>query len=114
MNIDVREYLRINPISVHDPTLSENGTDCFLVFPESGEYEAWTQNQLFNLLYETIFGDLVDVTVIPPKFKVRVDGETIEWNDDVHIRADQFREYVHRGVYETFKNNFEQNMRTLE
>lgn len=32
MNIDVREYLRINPISVHEATLSGNPTDCFLLF----------------------------------------------------------------------------------
>lgn len=41
MNIDVREYLRINPISVHDLTLSENGNDCFLFFckqKQNGEY----------------------------------------------------------------------------
>ena len=30
MNIDVREYLRINPISVHELTLSEAERDCFL------------------------------------------------------------------------------------
>lgn len=35
MNIDVREYLRINPISVHDLTLSDNGDDCFLFFYKS-------------------------------------------------------------------------------
>ena len=37
MNIDVREYLRINPISVHELTLSGDGKDCFLYFPEDGE-----------------------------------------------------------------------------
>lgn len=33
MNIDVREYLRINPISVLDLSLSSNDNDCFLFFP---------------------------------------------------------------------------------
>ena len=33
MNIDIREYLRINPISVHKLTLSGDGKDCFLYFP---------------------------------------------------------------------------------
>ena len=35
MNLDVREYLRINPISVHDLTLSDNDSDCFLFFPST-------------------------------------------------------------------------------
>ena len=45
MNIDVREYLRINPISVHELTLSDDGSDCFLLFPndEGGDYKACTQ-----------------------------------------------------------------------
>ena len=43
MNIDVREYLRINPISVHELTLSGEGKDCFLLFPsDSDGYEACT------------------------------------------------------------------------
>lgn len=32
MNIDVREYLRTNPISVHNLTLSQDGKDCILIF----------------------------------------------------------------------------------
>ena len=35
MNIDVREYLRINPISVHELTLSGDMKDCFLLFGEA-------------------------------------------------------------------------------
>ena len=35
MNIDIREYLRINPISVHELTLSDNPLDCFLTFSTS-------------------------------------------------------------------------------
>ena len=43
MNIDIREYLRINPISVHELTLSDNPLDCFLTFPFSGDqYQACT------------------------------------------------------------------------
>jgi hypothetical protein len=34
MNVDVREYLRINPISVHELTLSGDAKDCFLLFKE--------------------------------------------------------------------------------
>lgn len=32
MNIDVREYLRINPISAHVETTSNNENDCFMWF----------------------------------------------------------------------------------
>lgn len=61
MNIDVREYLRINPISVHDLTLSGNGTDCFLIFGNglSNGYMAITQNAIFRTLYQMIFGNLL-------------------------------------------------------
>lgn len=47
MNIDVREYLRINPISVHELTLSDNDNDCFLLFSniqDDGAYEVCTQS----------------------------------------------------------------------
>lgn len=37
MNIDVREYLRVNPISVHELSLSSNDNDCFLFFPMENE-----------------------------------------------------------------------------
>ena len=36
MNLDVREYLRINPISVHELSVSDTDTDCFLLFPTIG------------------------------------------------------------------------------
>ena len=67
MNIDVREYLRINPISVHELTLSEDGIDCFLWFGQNdaGEkpnYYVHTQNVIFYLLCKTIFGDLIKGT----------------------------------------------------
>ena len=42
MNVDVREYLRINPISVHELTLSDSSSDCFLVFDQEGGYEVMT------------------------------------------------------------------------
>lgn len=45
MNIDVREYLRINPISVHELTLSGDGKDCFLYFPKNDNgtgYDVYT------------------------------------------------------------------------
>lgn len=47
MNIDVREYLRTNPISVHELTMSNRGNDCFLVFDQvdgqgRSNYSAWT------------------------------------------------------------------------
>ena len=49
MNIDVREYLRVNPISVHETTLSGDGKDCFLYFNSNdGNYAAYTQNQIFR------------------------------------------------------------------
>lgn len=63
MNIDVREYLRINPISVHEPTLSGDGKDCFLVFPtddtDDTGYSVATQDRIFAQLLNSIFHDLI-------------------------------------------------------
>lgn len=68
MNLDIREYLRINPISVHPLTLSDDETDCFLYFNENGEpyesgnaYIAYTQKQVFNGILHEILKDWVDV-----------------------------------------------------
>ena len=64
MNIDVREYLRINPISVHDLTLSGDFKDCFLFFPTDNEseggYNVYTQRQMFDAIMESIFQDLIE------------------------------------------------------
>ena len=62
MNIDVREYLRINPISVHELTLSGDGKDCFLYFPANGDqtgFKVCTQDAMFFDLCREIFGTLV-------------------------------------------------------
>lgn len=54
MNIDVREYLRINPISVHESTLSDSDNDCFLFFNENG-YVLKTQGTMFDSIRAAIF-----------------------------------------------------------
>ena len=68
MNLDIREYLRINPISVHPLTLSDDETDCFLYFNEDGKpyesgnsYIAYTQKQVFNGIISSIFKDWVEI-----------------------------------------------------
>lgn len=102
MNIDVREYLRINPISVHELTLSDNGNDCFLFFPTSADtrgYKVLTQTQLFRVLQHSIFGDLLDYTTEPPKIK----GIDVE----VDLNVDQFKNYVEKKEFETFRDEFD-------
>ena len=78
MNIDVREYLRINPISVLDLSLSSNDNDCFLFFPIENEprgYIAVTQWQMFNEFYKTIFGELVKFDEHPEERTSGEEGE---------------------------------------
>lgn len=82
MNIDVREYLRINPISAHELTLSDNANDCFLFFLPTNGYELKTQTQTFNFLYEKIFRRLINVAndgSISINAKILGDG-SIQWN----------------------------------
>ncbi len=102
MNIDVREYLRINPISVHELTLSDNGNDCFLFFPTTVDtrgYRAFTQTQLFGALQRSVFGNLLDYGTTPPSIK----GP----NDQTATISDtQFRNYARRANVETFMRNF--------
>ena len=109
MNIDVREYLRINPISVHELSLSDNGNDCFLFFPKDSDsrgYKIFTQKQLFRALQRSIFGNLLDYTKEPPRIKDSDDtGAT--------ITREQFRNYVWRVDVESFKNTFDTKAENL-
>ena len=124
MNIDVREYLRINPISVHELTLSGDGKDCFLYFPANGDqtgFKVCTQDAMFFDLCREIFGGLV---------KVGDDGNltfncTIEWDDntrtsiiswepDAIIEDDQFREYVRSDDWNTYKETVEGQLESAE
>ena len=91
MNIDVREYLRINPISVHELTLSDDDNDCFLLFPNDDNYQtrgykAFTQRQLFRALQHTIFGNLL-TDDNPPRIT----------NDKVELEEGKFDNYVGRN-----------------
>jgi len=101
MNIDVREYLRINPISVHEPTLSQEDTDCFMLFQHNGQYDVLTQKTLFWEFYKTIFGNLVTGDSTNPAFDVIVDSDGgIHWNPNAHLTDDQFKDYVRRAYCE--------------
>lgn len=109
MNIDVREYLRINPISVHELTLSDNGNDCFLFFPTTVDtrgYRVFTQTQLFKALQRSVFGNLLNYDTTPPHIK--------DPNDLTPTISDkQFRNYVRRANVETFMRNFNTLVATL-
>lgn len=102
MNIDVREYLRINPISVHELSLSDNGNDCFLFFPKDSDtrgYRVFTQTQLFRTLQKSIFGNLLNYNREPPSVK----GVGVE----VNLDDDQFKNYVWRAEVEGFQRQFD-------
>ena len=139
MNIDVREYLRINPISVHELTLSGDGKDCFLYFPADGQnsktgFEVHTQNAIFLSLYKSIFQDLITDGI---EFKAEVnfteDGPEITWGENIHLTDFQFKNYVRNHLcpgssfqyiwndstpkgnkFTGFKNNFDKEIRDLE
>ena len=83
MNIDVREYLRINPISSHDLSTSSNDNDCFLYFQDDGSYSASTQQQMFNTIVKAIFGKLVHDTDNGLKFNIN--ESTLEWNAGIRL-----------------------------
>ena len=100
MNIDVREYLRINPISVHELTLSDDDNDCFLFFPNDEDYQtrgykAFTQRQLFRALQHTIFGNLLTDDNTP-----RIT------NDEVELEEGKFDNYVRRNEVEDYMQVF--------
>ena len=102
MNIDVREYLRINPISVLDLSLSSNDNDCFLFFPIENEprgYIAVTQWQMFNEFYKTIFGELV-------KFDEQGNPYLDTTGVDPADMSGQFTKYARRTTVETFMREF--------
>ena len=109
MNIDVREYLRINPISVHELTLSGDGKDCFLYFPENSAtkdgYLVDSQKTMFWSLYKSIFQNLVDGDEDNPRLNIAAsgvtydpitEGITINWSNTVHLVDSQFTNYVRK------------------
>ena len=112
MNIDVREYLRINPISVHPLTLSSLETDCFLYFNDGGQtyedgktYTVYTQKQVFNGILSTIFQNWVEIDGDGNiRFKYTIDEHgKIHW-EDIPIKDNQFREYARRKNWEHLSN----------
>lgn len=109
MNIDVREYLRINPISVHELSLSDNGNDCFLFFPLTQAqrgYKVFTQTQLFLALQKTIFGDLLDYDTTPPTIR------PVDCEPPPTLKG-QFKNYVRRVVAEGFMRDFDSRVLAL-
>ena len=130
MNIDVREYLRINPISVHELTLSGDGKDCFLYFPPNNQtgYEVLTQIEMFWSIYQSIFCNLIEGTQDNFRLKasIDVDVETerlvINWNPNIHLATTQFTDYVRDHWHEGdtipnwggFQEDFEERLHQLE
>ena len=110
MNIDVREYLRINPISVHELSLSDNGNDCFLFFPKDSDtrgYRVFTQTQLFHALQKSIFGDLIDFDGDKPRIK------PYDPENPIDISDEQFKNYVRRRVVKGFMDEFDRDVEAL-
>ena len=98
MNIDVREYLRINPISVHELSLSSNANDCFLFFSMQEEprgYIAVTQWQMFDEFYRTILGKLVK---FDEQGHPHLDTKDVKPDE----LAEQFTQYAKRLEVEEF------------
>ena len=94
MNIDVREYLRINPISVHDLTLSGDFKDCFLFFPTDngieGGYNVYTQRQMLDAIMEYIFLALIACDGGGKDgFKLRYSslGNPVTWSDSIKLKG---------------------------
>lgn len=119
MNIDVREYLRINPISVHELTLQGDAKDCFLFFKnDEPTYTVHTQKQLFWELCKAIFQDLIEQT----EDGIRLNIESVSLNNfsvtalwrDVHLSDNQFTNYIKSWELQTFMDNFETHIRSLE
>jgi hypothetical protein len=132
MNIDVREYLRINPISVHELTLSGDGKDCFLYFPQNDTngtgYIVHMQKTMFWSLCKSIFRNLVVGTEDNYQFDLsgtRVTGTAeepiVSWKT-IHLTDDQFTSWVRRHkcpgcsfkyVWDVFRTDFDNRINTL-
>ena len=129
MNIDVREYLRINPISVHELTLSGDAKDCFLYFPANSDntgYEVYTQRTVFWSLCKSIFQNIIignetDFSLNYDEITGTYDDPIINWGT-VHMTDTQFKSWVRRHrcpgssfqyVYEEFKEEFDNLVKNL-
>ena len=125
MNVDVREYLRINPISVHELTLSGDAKDCFLLLREHVEGETReecsvvSQKTLFWNLYQSIFGNLLRSSIGDIGFRIdHIDHNggdlLVDWEDGVSIGDDQFKNYIRKSELQEFQNDFESRLSKLE
>jgi hypothetical protein len=111
MNIDVREYLRINPISVHELTLSDNDNDCFLFFPnensQNWKYKVVPQGRLFKSLQNSIFGNLINFEATPPAIKPYDPEHPIELDG-------KFKTYARRSDVNGWKTTFDGKLANFE
>ena len=119
MNIDVREYLRINPISVHELTLSGDGNDCFLYFPQNNEdntgYEVYTQKKMFRSMCISIFGDILEEdNETGLRFKVTVNGNHVEWDETAKLDEFQFSSYVKRNEWTEYRDEIDESLNYIE
>ena len=127
MNIDVREYLRINPISVHDLTLSGDAKDCFLFFPHrSGEedteaykaegYNVYTQKQVFSSIMKSIFRDLIEKDGDGFRLKFQELGKPVEWDVAIGLDGNEyhFKAWVRRKTWNVRKAEIEEDLKQLE
>lgn len=116
MNIDVREYLRINPISAHELSISDAGDDGFMYFyDEFGEnkYHVALQTTMFDRLCKVIFRDMIVGTGDDTRLAYE-SLEPISWSGAIHLTDDQFVKYQRRKTYIKFKNQFELDLSQFE
>ena len=104
MNIDIREYLRTNPISSYELTISSNGLDGFLRFYQDGTYEVLTQTQLFSEIYNALFGNLIEYVDGSPVFKYSGD----QWNAD--LTDGIFSEYARASTVRSYMESFNERL----
>ena len=69
---------------------------------------------MFNSIYKSIFGDLVS---LGDDGKIRfkyTSLEPITWDENVHLSDDQFKEYVKKSEFNSFKSDINSKMNSIE
>ena len=69
---------------------------------------------MFNSIYKSIFGDLV---FLGDDGKIRfkyTSLKPITWDENVHLSDSQFKEYVRKSEFNSFKSDINSKMNSIE
>lgn len=116
MNLDVREYLRTNPISCQPSTDSDSDLDCLLLFDGKGGWSATTQGRLFKETLTRLLGSAIvegDDGKLRLNCEWDVEAQALRWLSKPGFYDSIFQNYAKRSELEETANGLLSQARSL-